>query len=74
MLVNSRLENAMQIEQLERMQTYAKKGWLIWLMEHDLRLDKRLEIEALEKGQWGRVVRRVRVFELLKRIRDMRSK
>lgn len=74
MLVNSRLENAMQVEQLERMQTYAKKAGLFGSWEHDLRLDKRLEIEALEKGQWGRVVRRVRVFELLKRVRDMRSK
>lgn len=58
-------------KQIAEIYVYAKKASLFGPWEHELRLDKRLEIQALECNKWQSVVRRVRIFELFKRARDL---
>lgn len=70
MLVSSRPEENTLREQVMRIRGYAVEASLLGPWVGDLRPDRRLEIRALERGDWRRVVRLVRAFETLKRVRD----
>lgn len=74
MLVTSKPNEKTLCEQIGRMKAYANKANLFGPWISELRFDKRLEMQALEQGQQKRVVRMVKLFEVLKRIRDACSK
>lgn len=74
MLVSSRPGTSALREQVTRIHDYATGAGLFGPWEHDLRPDKRLEVRALERGSWRGVVRLVRAFEALKRVRDARAR
>ena len=73
MLVSSHLARDVEHRQLARMRDYAVEAGLFGSWENNLRPDKRLEMRALERGDWRLVVWLVRMFEALKRVRDARA-
>lgn len=71
MLIAAKPPKEMLQEEILRMRAYVSDAGLFGDWEHELRFDKRLEIEALEHDRWQKVVRRVQMFEQLKHVRDM---
>lgn len=74
MLVASRPDKDTLRDQVVRIRDYAAGAGLFGPWSDGLRPDKRLEVRALERGDWRRVVWAVRAFEALKRARDARAR
>ncbi len=74
MLVASKPGEKILYEQIDRIGAYADKANLFGPWISDLRFDKRIEMQAFNRGQQRRVVRMVKLFEIIKHIRDARSK
>lgn len=73
MLVASKPDEEVLLEQIERMQTYACNANLFGPWIDELRFDKRLEMRALEQGRQKHLIRMVQLFEKLKHVRDARA-
>lgn len=71
MLMASSMGDVERRAQFERICSYAYESGLFGPWQRELRRDKRMEMEALEAGDYGRARRLVGAFEALKRARDL---